>query len=62
MRGSLWPSLALGLVLGGGTARADVWDLQDDNDNTAGTDNELVHGTAQRHDLGALPGPTADQD
>jgi hypothetical protein len=42
---------------------ADVWDVQSDNDNTAGsTDNELVHGTTQNHDLGALPGPVADQD
>jgi hypothetical protein len=44
------------------TAGADVWDTQDDNDNSTGTDNELIHGSLQVHDLGALPGPVADQD
>jgi hypothetical protein len=43
-------------------ARADQWDLQDDNDDTTGTDNELVHGTSQQHDLGVRPGPVADED
>ena len=62
MRRNMSLSLALGLLLAGGAARADVWDIQSDNDNSAGTDNELVHGTAQRHDLGTLPGPTPDQD
>jgi hypothetical protein len=41
---------------------ADVWDVQSDNDNSSLTDNELVHGTTQLHDLGALAGPVADQD
>jgi hypothetical protein len=45
------------------TAGADVWDTQNDNDNSTGTDNELVHGSMQVHDLGVLSGPTAaDQD
>jgi hypothetical protein len=45
------------------SAGADVWDTQSDNDNTIGTDNELVHGSMQVHDLGALSGPTlADED
>jgi hypothetical protein len=59
---SLWLSLALGLALGVGTARADVWDLATDNDNNSGTDNELIHGTSQVHDLGVQPGPVADED
>lgn len=45
------------------TAGADVWDTQTDNDNSIGTDNELIHGSLQVHDLGVLSGPTAaDQD
>jgi hypothetical protein len=45
------------------TAGADVWDTQNDNDNSLGTDNELIHGSMQVHDLGVLSGPTlADQD
>lgn len=39
-----------------------MWDEQTVNDNTAATANELVHGSDQRHDLGALPGPAADED
>jgi len=57
--------LALSLVLAfvvGGTARADVWDVQTDNDNSIATENELVQGADQLHDLGVLPGPLADQD
>ena len=41
---------------------ADVWDIQDDNDDSIGSDNELLHGVNQVHDLGARPGPAADQD
>jgi len=45
------------------TLSADVWDVQSDNDNTFGSsDNELVHGTEQIHDLGVLVGPLADED
>jgi hypothetical protein len=44
------------------SARADVWDTQVDNDNSSNTDNELVHGTQQLHDMATLPGPALDQD
>jgi hypothetical protein len=54
---------ALGLVIAvAGPAAADVWDTQTENDNTTATENELVHGSDQLHDLGALPGPLADED
>jgi len=41
---------------------ADVWDVASDSDDTSGTDNELIHGTSQIHDLGVRPGPVADED
>lgn len=41
---------------------ADVWDLQGNNDDNPGTDNHLLPGTKQDHDLGARPGPVADVD
>jgi hypothetical protein len=42
---------------------ADVWDVQTENDNSATTtENELVHGSDQLHDLGALAGPAQDND
>jgi hypothetical protein len=63
MRRSLRLVLGVGLVLGAGTrAPADVWDVQTDNDNTTATENELLHGSDQLHDLGALAGPATDQD
>lgn len=43
-------------------ASADVWDLGSPNDNTTATQNELLHGSSQTHDLGAQPGPAADFD
>jgi len=43
-------------------ARADVWDLQGVSDNGPATRNELVHGSDQAHDLGALAGGLADED
>jgi len=59
----MWTWLGVGLLLAwGGPAGADVWDVQTDNDNSVSTENELVHGSDQLHDLGALPGPIADQD
>jgi hypothetical protein len=63
MKGSRSLHLAalLGLSLAG-PASADVWDIQFDNDDSNETDNQLLHGTIQTHDLGARPGPTADQD
>ena len=49
----------MALALAAAPAAADVWDFQTDNDNSAGTtDNELVHGTVQIHDLGGA----ADND
>jgi hypothetical protein len=64
MRKNVWLVLGLGFALvSGRAAMADVWDVQTQNDNGAGTtENELVHGSDQLHDLGALPGPTADDD
>jgi hypothetical protein len=50
------------LFAGAPRVRADVWDVQTDNDNSPATENELVHGSDQLHDLGALPCPTADED
>jgi hypothetical protein len=41
---------------------ADVWDVGTPNDNTVASQNELLHGSRQTHDLGALPGPAADVD
>ena len=55
--------VVFGLCLGlSRLGMADVWDVQTDNDNTTGTENELIHGSDQIHDLGALSGPQADQD
>jgi hypothetical protein len=63
MRKNAWLVLGLGLALVSGRAAvADVWDIQTQNDNSNATENELVHGSDQIHDLGALAGPTADQD
>ena len=39
-----------------------MWDIQTDNDNSTATENELLHGSDELHDLGALPGPLSDQD
>jgi len=60
----LWMVLSVGLSLAvAGPAGADVWDIQTSSDNSpGGTQNELVHGGDQIHDLGALPGPAPDED
>jgi hypothetical protein len=60
----LWLVLALGLALiGARPALADVWDVATNNDNLATTtENDLVHGSDQIHDLGDLAGPAADED
>jgi hypothetical protein len=50
---------AVGLASPG---RSDVWDSSTVNDNGNGTTNEITHGFSQVHDLGAQPGPVADQD
>lgn len=42
---------------------ADVWDVQTASDDSfATTENELVHGSVQLHDMAARPGPVADVD
>jgi hypothetical protein len=60
----LWLVLALGLALiGARPALADVWDVATNNDNLATTtENDLVHGSDQIHDLGDLAGPAPDED
>jgi len=63
MRKNVWLVLGVGLTLASGrTAMADVWDVQTQNDNTPATENELVNGSDQMHDLGVLPGPLPDTD
>jgi hypothetical protein len=62
MRKKTWLVLTMGAALAGSPALADVWDIQTQSDNTAATENELVHGSDQMHDLEALAGPTADTD
>lgn len=54
----------LSVCLAAPLVQADVWDLGGDPDNTCGgtSDNDLIHGASQVHDLGALPGPAIDQD
>ena len=62
MRKNVWLVLGLGFALvSGRAALADVWDVQTQNDNTLNSENELVHGSDQLHDLGAI-GPNADED
>lgn len=66
MRIPLVGSLAMAVVWGvAGVAGADVWDQGTPNDNTTATQNELVHGSYQTHDLAAqpaLPSPITDLD
>jgi hypothetical protein len=63
MRKNAWLVLGLGFALASGSAAmADVWDVQTENDNTIASENELVHGSDQLHDLGRLPGPPAADD
>ena len=45
----------------GGPAAADVWDNATDPDDDIGTDNRLIHGAVQVHDL-AFPGAFPDED
>jgi hypothetical protein len=56
--------VALWVVLTSGAgARADVWDTGMDPDNGLTTDNVLLHGTEQVHDLDGSPfGINSDQD
>jgi hypothetical protein len=58
---SVW-ALAVGVCLWVTPLSADVWDTQTDDDNSSSTDNELIPGSSQAHDLSTRPGPTADED
>ena len=65
-RHSRWALVVVAAVrMAASTVRADVWDLADDNDNVVNaehtTDNTLVHGVEQRHDLAGV-GPVGDLD
>ena len=60
--GRLAPAVGLLALLPCVAARADVWDVQTQSDNTSATENELVHGADQLHDLGVLTPPAADED
>jgi hypothetical protein len=57
-------SLALGLALVGARSASatDYWDLGSSTDSGSSTDNDLIHGTSQQHDLQANAGPFPDQD
>lgn len=62
MKSWILTALAAAALLAAAPARAvDVWDQATENDNSTGTDNGLIHGTEQLHDLGANGG-VADQD
>jgi hypothetical protein len=57
----IWMTVAV-LAAGAHAVRADSWDVNTQNDNAAATtENELMHGSNQVHDLGALGG-VADVD
>ena len=55
-------SVALALALSGGApaARADVWDVGADSDNDSGSDNEMVNGLDQVHDMAAQQGGSVE--
>jgi hypothetical protein len=57
-KGFLTTTLAVVLICAAPAIRADVWDVGADNDNDFGSDNELVHGLQQVHDLAAQAGGT----
>jgi hypothetical protein len=54
--------LATGPLVAGTAGAADDWDLANESDDTIFTDNTLVHGAVQEHDLhtGAVPGTDED--
>lgn len=57
----IWMTVAV-LVAVAGSVRADSWDVNTQNDDAAATtENELMHGSNQVHDLGAVGG-VADVD
>ena len=47
-----WLWMLVAVAFAAGPVTADVWDTAVDSDNGNGTDNELVHGAEQVHDLG----------
>jgi hypothetical protein len=49
-------------LLGARTLSADVWDQTTDNDDDTTTNNALMHGTDQVHDLGDLVTGAGDRD
>ena len=55
-------AVALALFCARNAAADDYWDKAGYQDDTAATDNELVHGTVQQHDLETAFGPVADVD
>jgi hypothetical protein len=52
------------VLLWAGAVHADVWDIASPGGDDTGFNirNELTHGAVQVHDLGARPGPVADED
>jgi len=52
---------SVAVLFGASLAGADVWDLGTDNDDDVGSDNEIVHGMRQVHDL-AMRNGVADAD
>ena len=57
-----WLSILVAVAFAVGPVTADVWDTAVDTDNGSGTDNELVHGTVQVHDVSVQPGNQVDAD
>ena len=53
-------ALALALWSVAPALRADVWDVGTDSDNDSGSDNELVNGLDQVHDMAAQQGGTVE--
>lgn len=54
--------VAAACLAAAGGAQADVWDLTNDNDNDSGSNNTLLHGTEQVHDLADLATGDGDRD
>jgi hypothetical protein len=53
-------ALAAAVVSAAPAIRADQWDVGADNDNDSGSDNELVHGLDQVHDVEAQAAGTVE--
>jgi hypothetical protein len=61
MRTAFWTVALAALLHGGAPAvRADVWDAGTDNDNSSTSDNEMVNGLDQVHDMAAQQGGTVE--